>query len=145
VVPGGTYEGSAVYPCEHAELRGRSLVEPDGAPREYLVVETNYRDGRLLNGRAVIGNEYKYAIYNHGKYREQLFNLEDDPGELRNLAVERRYAAIVERMRQELKCWMDETDDRFEGHYAFRRAGSRLPPRPGLDWEISRDQRGLTP
>lgn len=134
VVPGGTYEGAATYPIERLELRGQSLLRDAGATREHLVVETNYRDGRLLNGRAVVGRRYKYAVYNHGRNREQLYDLEDDPGEMRNLAVERRYSWTIDNFRRVLKQWMDETDDRFEGHYAYRGNDPRLPELPGLHW-----------
>jgi glucosamine-6-phosphate deaminase len=142
VIRGGTYEGSARYPITNTALQGASLMgyitgsgESETRLRSELVVETNHRDGRLINGRAVIGERYKYAAYNHGRNREQLFDLREDPGEMRNLAVERRYRPVLDEKRQSLKDWMDETDDRFEGHYAFRNSDGRLPSLPGEDWE----------
>lgn len=39
--------------------------------------------------RALVKDSYKYIMYNvEGVFTEQLFNLQDDPGEIRNLASE---------------------------------------------------------
>ena len=46
-------------------------------------------------GRMVRSARYKYCVYNWGKYREQLFDLKADPGEMLNLAVEAQYRDVL--------------------------------------------------
>ncbi len=88
-----------------------------------VVVETLFeRSVRpLTQGRSLLAGDYKYTVYNWGKYREQLVNLAKDPGEGRNLAVESRFDPILEDMRERLLSWCLETGDR-----AFLK-GLRLP------------------
>lgn len=66
-----------------------------------------------------------------------LFDLHDDPAELRNLAVERRYAALLNEHRQRLFDWCRETGDTLGKHSAhdaclvFPGPGyADAPPRP---------------
>lgn len=82
---------------------GRSLLplaaeEHDGgAWRDHLFVETSWTVPGVqhLTGRTVIDGEWKYTCYAWGRNREQLINLDSDPGELHNLA---RYAEHRERL-----------------------------------------------
>ena len=71
--------------------------------------------------------QYKYVLYSWGKYREQLFHLPTDPGEMANLAVEARYASVLEDHRKLLSRWLAETDDLYESHYAHPGAISPVP------------------
>jgi len=57
--------------------------------------------GYDTQGRAVRTERYKYAVYDRGRYREQLFDLQADPGEMVNLAVESRYAHVLDEHRRE--------------------------------------------
>jgi arylsulfatase A-like enzyme len=100
--------GLDIFPtvCDYAgvmvppELKGHSLrgiVETgQGKPlREYVVTETEF--GEFTNtppfqhtgpmGRMVRTAKYKYVVYSEGTIREQLFDMENDPGEMVNLAV----------------------------------------------------------
>lgn len=79
-----------------------------------VVVETAFDRGArpVTRGRAMIAGQYKYSIYNWGRWREQLHDLMDDPGELRNLAAESRYDIILEEMRGRLLAWCLDNDDR---------------------------------
>ncbi|MFP4029027.1 MAG: sulfatase [Candidatus Brocadiia bacterium] len=133
--------GLDFYPtvCDFAEveppgdIHGRSLrplLEGDEPSdwRENLVVETQFAKGGGPYGRAVVGERYKYCMYSKGRYREQLIDLENDPGEMVNLAVESRYEEMVEDYRDVLRDWIRRTDDRFFAHYAHP---DRLPPVPG--------------
>ncbi len=57
-------------------------------PREYVVSETMFAMGdRNLGatGRMIRTKKYKYCIYDNGEKREQLFDMEKDPGETTNL------------------------------------------------------------
>lgn len=95
-----------------AGLPGRSLVgEPGG--HEHVVVQTTFADGPRphTRGRAVITERYKYVVYSWGRYREQLHDLRDDPGEQVNLAVEARHRPVLEAMRGRLLQWCLEQED----------------------------------
>ena len=56
-------------------------------------------------GRALLLGQWKYTVYGWGDHREQLHDLSKDPGEQRNLAVERDHAPRLEAMRAELLRW----------------------------------------
>jgi hypothetical protein len=54
---------------------------------------------------------HKYSLYDRGRYREQLVDLSADPGELVNLAVERRYADVLTEHRRLLTGHLRSTGD----------------------------------
>lgn len=85
------------------ELKGRSvrkLVEGTQVEdwRTTLVVENE-------NSRIVHMGRTKYVVYAQGKQREQFMDLEQDPGEMKNLAADPKYKAQVEQGRQALRAW----------------------------------------
>lgn len=80
--------------------------------RDYLVVElADYKNDPTRKGRLVRTDKYKYNIYSTGE--EQLFDLENDPGEMINLAKESGLNEIRIRCRQNLKQWAINTKDDF--------------------------------
>lgn len=95
-------------------LRGRSMLSEDER-QSPIVVETGFGASARprTSGRALIDHRYKYVLYSWGKYREQLHDLVEDPGEQVNLAVEERYAGTVEQYRQALVEWCMELGDEF--------------------------------
>jgi len=104
------------------DLAGRSLrpLLESGTPagwRDHLVVETLLDHSRgtsfETHGRAVVSQRYKYALYNWGRNREQLFDLDSDPGEMSTLADSRRHAETLEHHRRLLLDWCAATGDRF--------------------------------
>ena len=60
---------------------------------------------------------FKYNVYNSGAYREQLTDLENDPGEMNNLAYDPNHADELLRHRQLLKEWLALNRDRFASEY----------------------------
>lgn len=99
--------------CEVAGIRAPdglsapSALQPQAGP---VVVQTSFQDGAALpgagtSGRALIHGDWKYTVYSWGAHREQLHNLAADPGEQRNLAVERSHERVLEGMRRELLDW----------------------------------------
>jgi arylsulfatase A-like enzyme len=96
------------------DLEGRSL-RPLAAGRnvddwrDAVFIETtlNVRRGK---GRAVRTPRYKYIAYTWGRYREQLFDLENDPGEMQNLAVESRCAEVLDEHRRRLAGWIERVE-----------------------------------
>lgn len=75
-------------------------------PRDYIVMETRF-DNSTTRGWAVRSARYKYVLYDKGKNREQLFDLQNDRGEMRNLMAEKSYDTIAEEMRNVLYDWMN--------------------------------------
>lgn len=100
-------------------LPGRSLRPllegGDTTWREELVIEAwpfQGDPGKTL-GRAVITEEYKYAVYSWGRFREQLFHRKNDPGEMVNLAVNSRWETILKEHRQRLREYCAKMQDDF--------------------------------
>ena len=127
--------------CDYASiqapdgLRGRSLRPlaeghlPD-AWRAAVYAES--RVGKRFDARMVRTRTHKYAVYSFGKYREQLFDLNSDPGEMVNLAVEKRHHEELTRHRDLLWDWCMETGDLFEEHSSH----PGRPTVPGHECEV---------
>lgn len=81
--------------------------------RDQLVVESEI-------GRSLRSLRYKYSIYDSGKHREQLIDLDKDPGEMKNLAENPTYQAALEQHRQMLRQWVEETHDEPAAPYVVR-------------------------
>ena len=101
-----------------AALMGRSvraLAEGRTAPkwREYVASETHY-------GRMVRSARYKYCIYESGERREQLVDLEKDPGEMRNVAADPSYAKVLEQHRQFMREWVEANRDKIAAAYLIK-------------------------
>ena len=97
-----------------ASLRGKSLRPlVEGKPfadREYVAAESFDPEARLIRT-----SRYKYVRYALGENREQLFDLENDPHELKNLIADASLAKEIERHRGFLAEWMKLTHDLEEG------------------------------
>jgi len=95
-------------------LEGRQVA----APHEYVVCEAKMEV--FVNGcqaRMVRSRRYKYMAYDKGRPREELYDLERDPGEMSNLAVSSRYADVLRQHREYLRQWCRATNDDFGGHH----------------------------
>lgn len=86
----------------------RALAEGRPVPswRDRLVAES--QAGRMLRTA-----RYKYNVYESGEHREQLIDLENDPGEMVNLAEVPKYEQLLNRHRELLRHWVEETGDRI--------------------------------
>ena len=129
--------GRDLYPtiCDYAgvappdDLQGLSLRplaegrEP-ASWRDALFIETTFDGGRGYDttGRAVRTERHKYIVYDRGKYREQLFDIQADPGEMVNLAVEARHHDLLAEHRALLHAHTQRTADKFAvpGHWQGR-------------------------
>jgi arylsulfatase A-like enzyme len=82
--------------------------------REGVVVETVFDGdcGRATVGRMVRTDRYKYVVYEWGTRREQLFDLEQDPGEMVNLIASTSHANVLEDHRRRLYARCEKTGDR---------------------------------
>ncbi len=97
-------------------LKSIALGEPETLPREYVVSETIFASGTKqfgVTGRMLRTERYKYTVYNKGECREQLFDMDKDPGEMNNLAVNPEYQSTLNQHRQHLAAWAAETQDEF--------------------------------
>jgi arylsulfatase A-like enzyme len=135
------YAGVPVPPGRDG-LSLRRLLEADGATgwREHLVVETVFDGGLGTSGLMVRTVTHKYCLYSWGKDREQLFDLDADPGEMTNLAGDPRHQAELQRHRDLLARWIEATDYRRGRHYAHP---DGRPLVPGQEYAAAEDRSGI--
>lgn len=86
--------------------------------RDSVVVENNMTQAGVVNGsvpmtegRMLRTERYKYCVYNYGEHRESLIDLQKDPGEMKDLARDPAYRAVVLEHRQRLQKFADEQGD----------------------------------
>jgi arylsulfatase A-like enzyme len=96
-------------------LHGRSVLplargEACEAWRDYVVVES-------LHGRSLRTGRFKYSVYASGENREQLVDLESDPGETGNLAGDAAFAETLAKHRRLLREWVEEAGDAIGAAY----------------------------
>jgi arylsulfatase A-like enzyme len=77
--------------------------------RDHLVLEINDK----TEVRMVRSDRCKYIVYAKGEMREQLFDLDLDPGETTNLVQRPEMKATVEAHRDILREWIKQTNDTF--------------------------------
>jgi len=110
--------------CDYADiavpagLHGQSLrpviEQPELPGRDFLVTELQPDTQRPgLKGRLLRTRRFKYLAFSEGRTPELLFDLEDDPGETRNLAALPSHAGELRRHRDLLARWVADTNDSF--------------------------------
>jgi arylsulfatase A-like enzyme len=101
---------------EGLSLRALSEGSSQETWRDELVVESilDIDNGAPCHSRALLTDRYKYSIYTMGRYREQLVDLQDDPGEMVNLAVNARFDELLNSFRQRLRDWCEKKNDPFK-------------------------------
>jgi len=62
-------------------------------------------------GRMLRTPRFKYAVYDRGKNREQLHDMQNDRGEMHNLAAEPASAGVLAEHRRRLAAWCSQTKD----------------------------------
>ncbi len=113
------YAGIKNPPVSHG-ISLRSTVEKEvKADRDYVVMHVapgrrKAPELRKIEGRMVRSSRYKYVVYNWGKNPELLFDLQRDPGELKNLATDPSYAKVIQDHKAMLKEWCESTHDLFD-------------------------------
>jgi len=78
--------------------------------RDFVVSESEA--GRMLRT-----DRFKYCAYDSGAHPEQLTDLRDDPGEMKNLAEVPAFQDVLNQHRQLLKDWVERTGDRIAATY----------------------------
>ncbi|MFQ6035855.1 MAG: sulfatase [Sedimentisphaerales bacterium] len=91
-----------------ANMRGvslRALLEGNGGlSRDFIVSEVSSNTGRMVRTE-----RYKYVTYK-GDSVDQLFDMRNDPGETKNLAISLQYASTVKEHQKLLKDWERRLD-----------------------------------
>lgn len=83
--------------------------------RDELVVQTMFSQPSYAGtaARMLRTRRYKYSTYSWGLNREQLIDLEKDPGEMINLAASKHHRSILEDHRHRLERWCKKSADPF--------------------------------
>ncbi|MBR1870048.1 MAG: sulfatase-like hydrolase/transferase [Bacteroidales bacterium] len=118
------YESICDWTGADASGQGRSFraaAEENAPGRDFVVAETTFDRGST-RGWMLRTKHYKYVLYDKGKGREQLFNMDSDRLEKRNLARKRRCRAILDEHRALLRDWMKDN-----GVRRTRRASPDVP------------------
>ncbi len=107
---------AGVTPPNHfhgMDLRPVVLNDPGTetyTPREFVVSEMLQVN---LTGRMLVGADFKYILFDGGENPETLFDIVNDPGELKPVTQDGRYRDKLIKARQMLKDWVSETGDNF--------------------------------
>ena len=111
---------AAGLPGAPGPAHGRSLLPLSRGTatswdRPCVVAETTFARGQDsgASGRMVRTERYKYIVYDEGSGREQLFDLEVDPHEIRNLVADPEFQAELNEHRKLILEWAAKTDDEF--------------------------------
>ncbi len=89
--------------------------------RHDLVIENEA--SRILRGQ-----RFKYAVYDHGEPRELLLDLQNDPGEMHNLATDPKYHDVLADHRARLQEWYRQHRETLDEKFA--READPHAPRP---------------
>jgi arylsulfatase A-like enzyme len=68
---------------------------------------TQVRRGNNFAGYSVRTDRYRYTFWDNGAKGEQLYDMEADPGETRNLAGDPKYAAVVKDLRTRVQAYAE--------------------------------------
>ena len=95
---------------EDADGKSFRKIAEEGNPQaphqEYVITETQF-DGSKTRGWMVRTARYKYVLYDKGRHREQLFDMQNDRGETRNLMMENAYTKVAQEHRDILERFMN--------------------------------------
>lgn len=115
-------------PAEAGKIQGASLVPlVEGRAeswRDQVVTEFGGVNSIAITQRTLRWGNLKYG-YNCCA-RDELYDLDQDPDETRNLVDEAAYRPALEEARRRMADWMERTGDRAEG--MFRTHACRLQP-----------------
>lgn len=89
---------------------GQNLVAPE-APREDIFSQYFGTESGMYSSRMIRNTRWKY-VWN-ALHRDELYDLEHDPGEVTNLIDDPRYEDELSGLRQRLVEWMEDVGDRL--------------------------------
>ena len=89
-------------------------------PRDFVTGQTQFLQGAKIDGkkstpygRMLRSEQFKYCVYNLGEHRESLVDMQNDPGEMVNLARNPDYKEELQKHRQLLRAWCKKYNDTF--------------------------------
>ena len=68
-------------------------------------------------GRMVRTSRYKYCLYKHGTLGEMLIDIAEDPGEMKNLAIDAKYAGVIAEHRELIRDHVQQHGDTIFGKF----------------------------
>ncbi len=134
-LPGASLPGVSLRPLVEASA---STSSPHR--RNHIVCESRF-DKTDIQARMVRSERFKYVLHSSGQYREMLFDMDNDPGEMVNLAVEARWADVLGEHRKRLLDWCLATGDNFGSHYSH----APYPSIPGFGFDAANPRAGVIP
>jgi arylsulfatase A-like enzyme len=87
-------------------LRGRKTVWRDALFGQY-----DLHNGGLAYMRMIRTSKWKLVRHHHANFLDELYDLEKDPGEMRNLYGAAQYAAVRDQLQKRLNAWQKSIDD----------------------------------
>jgi arylsulfatase A-like enzyme len=97
------------------QAQGRSLLASGIPPREYVVTEFHGLNSLTLTMRTIRTKTMKYGWTCCGS--DELYDLTDDPHEMRNLIAEEGYRPQLAALKSQLRDWMHEMEDQVLNQY----------------------------
>ncbi len=82
--------------------------------RKDLTCETHGHHGEQVVGRALLTEQYRYAVYKHlgvNDREEELYDLQADPYQLNNLIDDPDYQKVLAELDERLEAWRKQTGD----------------------------------
>lgn len=132
------YVVSARDRCDETVDRIRSVrTERFRYIRNFVPERPHLQPNRYKDGKAVIQTLHKLradgeltpkieAMFYGERPREELYDLREDPWEMRNLAGDAAHAATLAKLRSTLKGWIEQTGDRGQEFEDAARYGSDM-------------------
>ncbi len=131
--------GLPVPECLEGKSLSETLINPEEKANEYVFIEfTRYEiDHDGFGGyqpiRAVTDGRYKLVV--NLLTTDELYDNENDPGEMKNQIINKNYMEIRNKLHDVLLKWMNDTRDPFRGYYWERRPW-RTDARPAT-WDYT--------
>lgn len=108
------YAGITDLPLHHGRSLRPVIEDPSSPGSPYVACELATDPSHPeLAGRMIRTPRYKYCAYSWGAHAEQLFDMQDDPGEMHNLATDPDHHDTLLRHRSFLQEWIGKTNDPF--------------------------------
>ncbi len=90
-----------------------------------FVIGQYYSKQRWVNPIRMI-RTHEFKLNRHIRYGDELYDLKNDPHELRNIANIPQYAEVKEQLSQKLNEWIENNEDVFYSQKATNRSGETL-------------------
>lgn len=115
-----------VLSSDHGDMDGshrlehKSVFYEEAARVPFIVSLKGVTKAGAVDREHVVSGRYKYCIYASGDRREQLVDLEKDPGEMRNVAGAPEYAEVLAGHRRLMGEWVAANGDTIAAAYIIR-------------------------